>query len=368
MRRIFFFLAFFCLPSSAAADLFVTTDRVSAGSGSSTRTVGVFAMDDEGVGKRWTIEMPSVDWLTIDPTSGNEFDFTDVEFEFAANPGFGNRSVLVTVKSGDDRHLIRVTQQPRCREDQIQLQLSAALPACQAAEVPFTTTSGRAPGLSALGPAAIEDDKLVFTGAGDVTVKATLNRSGGYCPASATTTVRADKCNQTILFDPPSSVPGSALPLEVTAQTERSGLDVDISVVEGPATLTGNLLDFTEPGTARLRAEQPGNAVYNAAPPRDRVVEVALLEQNITLDVPPSTFFPGGSIELAGSAEGGAKLFFTATGAPLNGNLLTPSAPGQVVVRAFTQPTATHDQGSATATITVLNVEDWDRLDRKSVV
>lgn len=370
MWRVFCIVTLFvCFSSQAAADLFVTTDHVSAGSGTSTRTVGVFAMDDEGVAERWTVDAPSVDWLTISPTSGRDFDFVDVEFKFAGNPGFGNRSTRVMFRSGTERHIIRVTQQPRCREDEIEFQLSAVLPACQAAEVPLTTTSGRAPVLSASDPAAIEDGKLVFTGAGDVTVRATLNRSGGYCPASATTTVRAERCNQTILFDPPSSVPGSALPLEVTAQTERSGLDVDISVVEGPATLTGNLLNFTEPGTALLRAEQPGNAVYNAAPPRDRVVEVALLEQTIKLDVPPSTFFPGGSIELTGSAEGGAEIFFSATGeATLSGNRLTPSAPGQVVVRAFTPPTATHDQGSATATITVLNVDDWDRLRREGFI
>jgi len=44
--------------------------------------------------------------------------------------------------------------------------------------------------------------------------------------------------------------------------TSSSGLTVKLSVVSGPATLTGNVLQLTGTGTVVLAASQAGNADY----------------------------------------------------------------------------------------------------------
>ena len=66
---------------------------------------------------------------------------------------------------------------------------------------------------------------------------------------------------QTISFSPPATVlfPGPALQLSASAS---SGLPVALSVVSGPATLSGNQLTLTGTGPVVIQANQPGNALW----------------------------------------------------------------------------------------------------------
>ncbi|MCX6946121.1 MAG: hypothetical protein NT173_15380, partial [Opitutales bacterium] len=75
----------------------------------------------------------------------------------------------------------------------------------------------------------------------------------------------AGKAAQTITFTAPGDHPAvsPAFPLSATAS---SGLPVAFTVVSGPATLTGNSLQVTGPGTVTLLASQAGDPVTLAAP------------------------------------------------------------------------------------------------------
>jgi len=81
------------------------------------------------------------------------------------------------------------------------------------------------------------------------------------------------KNNQTISFAPlPNRVLGEA-PFTLTA-TASSGLPVSFSVLSGPAGLAGNVLSLVNTGQVSIRAAQPGDAIYNAAPNVDRAFTV----------------------------------------------------------------------------------------------
>jgi hypothetical protein len=87
------------------------------------------------------------------------------------------------------------------------------------------------------------------------------------------------KTNQTITF---GSLPNRALgepPFAVSA-TASSGLPVSFSILSGPATLSsGTNVAITGLGAVTVRASQPGNANYNAAP---------TVDQSFTVYSPPA--------------------------------------------------------------------------------
>ncbi|HEU4470414.1 MAG TPA: PA14 domain-containing protein [Flavisolibacter sp.] len=79
-------------------------------------------------------------------------------------------------------------------------------------------------------------------------------------PAQAATN---NPIGQTIQFTGVSTLTvGQTVTLNATAS---SGLPVTLSLVSGPATLTGNVLTTTGPGTVVVRAVQAGNGQYQAA-------------------------------------------------------------------------------------------------------
>lgn len=76
--------------------------------------------------------------------------------------------------------------------------------------------------------------------------------------------VRVDRRPQTITFTAPAPVRFGAGPVTLTASAS-SGLPVGLSIVSGPASLVGNVLTPTGAGTVRIRASQPGDAVFQPA-------------------------------------------------------------------------------------------------------
>lgn len=92
--------------------------------------------------------------------------------------------------------------------------------------------------------------------------------------ASVDRTASADKLAQTITFAPlpDRRVGEQAFTLAATA---TSGLPVTFSLVSGPASLAGSLLTLTgSPGVVVVRASQPGNSTYAAAPEATRSFSV----------------------------------------------------------------------------------------------
>ncbi|HYF33773.1 MAG TPA: hypothetical protein VD994_00675, partial [Prosthecobacter sp.] len=134
-------------------------------------------------------------------------------------------------------------------------------------EITYTVVSG---------PGVITGSTLSFTGAGAVSVRAAQSGSSVFDAAtSVTRTVTVKKAPQTITFTLGSTA--NITQTATVAATASSGLPVTYSV-GGPAVLSGSTLSFTGPGTVTVRANQAGNAVYNAAPVVTKVMTVVLLK------------------------------------------------------------------------------------------
>ncbi|MCC5849447.1 MAG: IPT/TIG domain-containing protein [Verrucomicrobia bacterium] len=87
---------------------------------------------------------------------------------------------------------------------------------------------------------------------------------------------------QTIDF-PPIATQVANVPLTLSA-TAESGLPVEFEVIEGLATLDGNILTFTGAGTVQVQATQPGDAENLPADPvtRSFLVEKAIAEVTLS--------------------------------------------------------------------------------------
>lgn len=120
---------------------------------------------------------------------------------------------------------------------------------------------------------------------------------------SATFTVAADggsgKLDQTITFDPLTNKVFGDAPFTLSA-TASSGLPVTFSIVDGPATISGNTITLTGVGTVIVRASQGGNEAYNAAPSVERSFEVApsgkLVKGDINGDDRADVLFQDGQV------------------------------------------------------------------------
>ncbi len=82
---------------------------------------------------------------------------------------------------------------------------------------------------------------------------------------------------QVINFAAPADRPATAAPF-IPFATASSGLPVNVTVVSGPAVLSGPFVTLTGAGTVVLRATQPGNASIPAAAPVE--VSFAVFKQN----------------------------------------------------------------------------------------
>lgn len=133
-----------------------------------------------------------------------------------------------------------------------------------------TASSGLAVDLSAEGPVTLEGTTLHLTGAGEVTVTASQAGNSNYLaaePVIRTFTVTDDtdsRQSQTITFSLPESIYEDEGPVTLEGASS-SGLEVSYEVVEGPATLEGNILTITGAGTVQVKAEQAGNDEYKPA-------------------------------------------------------------------------------------------------------
>jgi hypothetical protein len=108
----------------------------------------------------------------------------------------------------------------------------------------------------------------------------TANYSGKTAMASLAVNPAA---NQTINF---TAIPNKTYgdpPFALTA-TATSGLTVALSIVSGPATISGKVVTITGVGTVTVRASQTGNKDYFPAPSVDRSFQVSFKQGDLNLD------------------------------------------------------------------------------------
>ncbi|MDH4374282.1 MAG: hypothetical protein QE510_12860 [Verrucomicrobiota bacterium] len=138
-----------------------------------------------------------------------------------------------------------------------------------------TANSGLQPSFSVVsGPAIFTGTTLILTGAGTVVVRASQVGNATYAAAAPVDqTFNVRKLDQSITFGTLSDKVLGSGPFTVTAMAS-SGLPTVISLVSGPATVTGSTLTLTGVGTVVVRASQTGNARYSAAAHVDQIFTV----------------------------------------------------------------------------------------------
>lgn len=155
-----------------------------------------------------------------------------------------------------------------------------ALPDKSAGDAPFALSATASSGLPVFfdllsGPAVLDTNNVVtLLGGGVVTVSAWQPGNSNY---NAAVTIQrrfnVARLPQAITFGPLSrqTVGDAPFPLAASAS---SGLPVTLSVVDGPAVLSGNILTVTDAGLVTVRASQSGNAMYAPAADVDQAFVV----------------------------------------------------------------------------------------------
>lgn len=114
-----------------------------------------------------------------------------------------------------------------------------------------------------------------------INLNSDINITAIFAPEGDTTNA---PLNQVISFPEIADKSNTDLPFEIVVNAS-SGLPVMLSVISGPATLSGNTVTLTgETGTVFMQASQAGNEQYNAATTISRFFEVLAID---TLPSPP---------------------------------------------------------------------------------
>ena len=167
----------------------------------------------------------------------------------------------------------------------------------------------------------------------------TIDFTNAVLDFDTSASVTVNPVSQTITFGALGNKIYGAADFTVGASAS-SGLPVAFSIVSGPATVSGNIVSLTGAGAVMVRASQPGDATYAAAPTVDQSFTVA--KTNSAIAVATS----------ANPSPTGSNVTFTAT---VSTGVGTPAGTVQFVAdgAAFGSP-ATLSGGLATLTTAAL--------------
>ena len=206
-------------------------------------------------------------------------------------------------------------------------------------------SSGLAVGFSVLsGPATVTNSVLTITGAGTITVRASQSGNNSFNAApNVTNSFIVGKADQAITFGllPGKSLGDASFAINASAS---SSLSVMFSIVSGPATISSNVITITGAGAVVVRASQTGNVNFNPAADVDRSFVVAKLPQFITFGALTKQVFGDAPFALSAAASSGLPVGFSVLSGPavVNGNIVTLTGAGLVVLRASQSGDATY--------------------------
>jgi hypothetical protein len=190
------------------------------------------------------------------------------------------------------------------------------------------------------GPAIVQGNMLNVTGAGIVSIEASQPGNAAYSAASPVSqSFTVAKADQTISFaNLPNRLAGDA-PFALNA-TASSGLPVSYKIVSGPATVNGNLVTITGPGTVMVEAAQKGDANYKAATSVLKSFLVTNSEkavQAITFGTLPYKTYGADPFVLNATASSGLPVSFRVISGPvtITNNVVSIIGVGNVIIEAF---------------------------------
>jgi hypothetical protein len=193
------------------------------------------------------------------------------------------------------------------------------------------------------GPATISGDTVTLSGTGTVVLAANQAGSANYNAATEVTTSfmvsSPSKVDQTIaaIAAIGNKTFGDA-PITVTIPTASSNLPVSLTVISGPATISGNMVTLTGTGTVVLAANQAGDDNYNPAPEVTTSFTVSKASQTIAAfvnienkafgDLPFAVTAPEASSDLT------VTLSVKSGPATISGNIVSITGAGTIILAA----------------------------------
>ena len=187
-----------------------------------------------------------------------------------------------------------------------------------------------------------------------------FDQAGNHSNDTLTVIYQTPRAGQTITFPAIADRTFGDLQIPLAAAA-TSGLDVSFNVLNGPASLSSNLLTLTGAGGVTVRASQAGDDQFNAAPAVDRSFYVAKADQAITFAPVPAKLAGDGSLHSRHIEFRAAGVFRNVLGpATLSSNLVTLLAAGTVTVSAW-QPGDSNYNGAVTVqqSFTVGKLPQW---------
>lgn len=172
--------------------------------------------------------------------------------------------------------------------------------------------------------------------AGTYTVK--FVNDCGTGPVSNAFTFAAAAQAQTITFPHVPTVSMSPTANAVLTATASSSLPVFYQKISGPGNILNDTLFITGAGAIIVKAAQPGDDTYNAAPDKYDTITVIKGNQVITFDSIPGQIFDANKITLIASSSMGQAISYSiiagSTYASVSSNKITKKGAGTVTVRA----------------------------------
>lgn len=148
--------------------------------------------------------------------------------------------------------------------------------------VEASTTSSLALTYSVTGPATILGNTVTLSGQeGEVTVQVSQPGNINYNAASSSISFEVIDPNQVISFSAISDMTYGDPSINLAA-TSSSGLPVAYTVLDGPASVTGNTLTIFAVGTVMVAADQSGDALFFPAQRVTQVFEVNKASLTVT--------------------------------------------------------------------------------------
>ena len=217
-------------------------------------------------------------------------------------------------------------------------------------------SSGLAVSVSLIsGKASLQGTTLSMTGAGNVVLSATQGGSALYEPVTETRTLEISKGAQSIVFLPLPDRPYGPDPIPLVA-TSSSKLPVAFERVSGPADISVGKVTLTGVGVVTLRAVQPGNDDFLAAPSVERSFLVSKAPQTLTFNPVGQRTFGDPAVTLVATSSAGLELAYRILSGPgsMDGQTLSVSGAGTVLIEAFNEGSALYQPAAASQSVTVL--------------
>ena len=200
------------------------------------------------------------------------------------------------------------------------------------------------------GPATISGNLATVTGLGTIVLQASQAASGDYAAATATTSVTINPAAPNLSFGSTYlTFPNSR---SVGCSSNSSGA-ITLSVVSGPATISGNTLTPTGAGTVTLQCSQAAAGIFAAATVQGTATVEPAIPQ-ITFSVPNQTYPAAPFTVSATSNSPGAITYSVISGpATISGNTVTLTGTGTVELQASQAATTNYTQGGELTSFTV---------------